>query len=182
MRQSTHETRILTSQEDVLGIALGFDFCGEHYVGIPDIYHSLGVIPDAEDIWSYRPTASPNAISAQVQFWDYPRATKLCPAETRMILSSDEDYLERILLPRHSKSWNIPIRIGTSGIAAAWNRRGIFIRCFNEDTRNALKVVHKHLLQGDILLTPGLGNPHTRGGINILIASKHKRANADVHE
>lgn len=174
MRQSTHETRILRTQDDVLGIALGFDFCGEHHEGIPDIYRAFGISPKADDIWSCRPEVPLQDIAPCVQFRDYPRPTKLCPAETRLIISSDQEYLQRILIPRHSRSWSLPIQIGNSGLAVAWNSRGIFIRCFSEETRDALKTVHAHLLQGDVLLAPGLGNPNTRGGINILIASRYK--------
>lgn len=177
MRQSTHNTEIISFDGQPAGISLGFNFTAEHQQGIAALSSILGTQSGRKPgLHQFKVSKIP-ANSAIIGFYEREKATKTIAAETRLVICIDRETAQEMADPK-SDPMRLPsthIENGKSSrdLAISWNKNGLCIRAFGDQERQILAEIKDALHQGDVLINLGGGaNPFSLPGLNLTILSR----------
>jgi len=193
LRQSTHDTSVLKSANGtVLGISLGWDFCGEHLGDFDAFSDLLGLgkaelsedakrmlndagVDDAKvPVLGIEARMATTVPKGHTHLYKWTNDTKTLVPETRFVFSNRED-----LGNRRSKSLQLPIRLAKDGrhngaeMIASWADGEFVVRAFSEEAMNAVEAVYDAMLHCDLTFGRGSNsNSFGGGGPTLLIASR----------
>lgn len=200
MKTATKDITVLKNETgEIMGVCIGWDFTAEHEMGFKRFATAMGLgkapnsrmgkhmlkeigIKDGVFSSGKAPSVGIEARMAKdiqdsmVMLKEYHNTTKTLAAETRLVFSDKPEQFA----DRQSKEINhyVPYRKHSEDEAApsmrsAWRDGRFIVRAFTDEDRDALRLVYKAMMTGDLAFGPAANlNPIGNNGPALVIASR----------
>lgn len=168
MRQAFSQIMLLRNEDETaFGLALGWDYAGEHQSGMSDLAEALGIGSRGKTGIPAR-QVNPERFEGAFHFLRDFRKRGRSPEETRLLVGV-RDYLSTVeryfatdqktcLIPQYHRRSHAT----DPELITAWNSRSFLIRAFTAETREMVHDIHQALKAGTLVLglerTPPFGH------------------------
>ena len=176
MRESRSDRTLLRDDNNqILGFALGFDFCAEHETTTKTLDQMLGIDHTRLGIGGRSMNISIDACNL-VMGHTRKRRSKIAPNGERLMWVAQDASERGETLKAGKTPYDHPSHYfrdeDGQRFTAAWDERGFAIRAFGKEEIKALDDVIAAFEAGDITISRGRSAPFGGSGLNIIITSR----------